>query len=433
METKNVLKSSQLESAISNDMYGNNGAAVHSPVSESEISELLQHANQEGKKVTILSGGTKRGYGGLRNDYDIVLSLADYKGIVEHTPGDMTVTVRPGTTVKELQEFLKEFSQMVSLDPSWPEQATIGGIIASNESGPKRMKYGSARDLVIGLRVAYPDGTIIRTGGKVVKNVAGYDMNKLFIGSMGTLGVITEITMKLRPIPKCESLVKISVPNENLKDVQTFAVKIQDSLMEPVTLELLNPSLSKRLLNKENYHLLIGLEDVENSVRHQAKWIESNKPEGTTAQILNESEAELFWRRFSKASPNSLAHPETEETQAVLKISTKNMDVFEIIREAEALQANSPINIEIHGGMGHGITYAILTGKKSEIISAIGKLRDQAEMRKGYAVAKHLPYEWRKEVDVWGPQPAYFFLLKDIKKKVDSNNTLNHQRFVGGI
>ncbi|MDA6161842.1 FAD-binding oxidoreductase, partial [Escherichia coli] len=108
----------------------------------------------------------------------------------------MTVTVRSGTRFKDLQDYLAKHNQKISLDPFWPENATIGGIIAANESGPKRLGYGSARDAVIGLRTVYPDGKVIRSGGRVVKNVAGYDMNKLFIGSMGTLGVISEITLK---------------------------------------------------------------------------------------------------------------------------------------------------------------------------------------------------------------------------------------------
>ncbi|WP_082234390.1 FAD-binding oxidoreductase [Halobacillus massiliensis] len=423
METKDVLQSTI-------NGFGNNGTLKYFPVSESEISEILKKANQAGDKVTVVSGGTKRGYGGLKNDYDIVLSLADYKGIVEHTAGDMTVTVRSGTTIQELQDFLKDFGQMVSLDPNWPADATIGGVIAANESGPKRMKYGSARDQVIGLRIVYPDGTLTRTGGKVVKNVAGYDMNKLFIGSMGTLGVITEITMKLRPVPKCESLIQIKVPSGKLDDLRAFSKSIQDSMLEPVTLEIMNPAFSKRILNEESFHLLIGLEDVENSVRYQETWIEANIPEGLPIKIVNGEEACAFWSSFSNAVPNSLS---AKQNQAVLKISTKNMDVFEIIHEAQKLEDEGLEHVESHGGTGHGISYVILTGNKDGVTAAIKKLRAEAEKRKGHAVIKHMPYEWRKETDVWGHNPAYFFLLQGIKEKADPNNTLNHQRFVGGI
>lgn len=149
----------------SSTLFGNSNQNVVSPSSEEEVREILRSANESGQTLTITSG-TKLGYGGLKSDYDLTLSLRKLSGIVEHTVGDMTVTVKPGTTMKELQDYLRKHNQMVALDPSWPSHATIGGIVASNDSGPKRLKYGSARDHVIGMRIVYPDGKIIRTGGK---------------------------------------------------------------------------------------------------------------------------------------------------------------------------------------------------------------------------------------------------------------------------
>ncbi|MFG6118912.1 FAD-binding oxidoreductase [Thalassobacillus sp. B23F22_16] len=432
MEIRDIPQSTA-SLVLKDEKFGNSGAELAEPTSEEEIANVLRKANEEGKKVAVVSGGTKRGYGGLKDDYDILLSLSQYKGIVEHTAGDMTVTVRPGTTIKELQQFLNDFGQMVSLDPAWPEQATIGGIIAANESGPKRMKYGSARDQVIGLRVAYPDGTIIRTGGKVVKNVAGYDMNKLFIGAMGTLGVITEITMKLRPVPKAESLVKLFVPKEQLQDLKEFIVNIQDSMVEPASLEMINPALSKKLLNREVYTLLVAFEDVENSVWYQEQWMEEHVPAGMSVDISNRDKAKEFWHAFATLAPNSLTDQESGSTKAVLKIGTKNMDVLAMMAVEETMTDIDQLDIEIHGGLGHGITTVILTGEEPQVKQAIHQFRAEAESKKGYAVVKHLPVKLRKEIDVWGKKPSYFFLFEGIKKKNDPNNTLNYQRFLGGI
>src|SRR5690606_11710977 len=160
----------------------------------------------------VVAGGTKRGYGGTLQQADILLSLEKYKGIVEHSVGDLTLTVKAGTTLKEISDELAKKGQRLPLDTPWPEYATIGGILSANDSGPKRLLHGSGRDLVIGTRIVYADGRVIRTGGKTVKNVAGYDMNKLFIGAMGTLGVISEVTVKLRPLPKYEGLVLLHFP-----------------------------------------------------------------------------------------------------------------------------------------------------------------------------------------------------------------------------
>src|SRR5699024_5693105 len=202
---------------------GNSGRQEIEAHSEDDISNVLRYANEHEKTVNIISGGTKRGYGGAMKEADILLSLAGCEGIVEHSIGDLTLTVRPGTTLKEISDRLAEHGQCLALDPSWPELATIGGIISANESGPKRLLYGSARDLVIGTRIVYADGRVIRTGGKVVKNVAGYDMNKLFIGVMGTLGIISEITLKLRPLPKYEGLSLLHFPDDREQGIHDFA------------------------------------------------------------------------------------------------------------------------------------------------------------------------------------------------------------------
>src|SRR5690606_23803693 len=151
------------------------------PNEEEQIATILKFANDNKLTINIEGMGTKRGFGGTIERADIVMSLKNYTGITEHSVGDMTMTVKAGTPFIEIQQYLSEYNQTVPLDPTDQEEATIGGIIAANDSGPKRLGYGSARDLVIGLRIAYPNGQIIRTGGKVVKNVAGYDMNKLFI------------------------------------------------------------------------------------------------------------------------------------------------------------------------------------------------------------------------------------------------------------
>lgn len=169
-ELKAILPETQVETEKQAlHPLGNSGKVAVYPQSEEEVSKILQYANTNGKKITIIGGGTKRGFGGLVECADILLSLANYSGIVEHAAADMVVTVKSGTPFQQLQDYLAEYNQKVALDPAWPQYATVGGVIAANESGPKRLGYGSARDSVIGLRTVYPDGTVIRSGGKVVK------------------------------------------------------------------------------------------------------------------------------------------------------------------------------------------------------------------------------------------------------------------------
>ncbi|MCZ0755059.1 FAD-binding oxidoreductase [Anoxybacillus sp. J5B_2022] len=414
---------------------GNGGKVAVYPQSEEAISKIVKYAHQNGKKIAIIGGGTKRGFGGLVECADILLSLANYSGIVEHAVADMVVTVKSGTPFQQLQDYLAEYNQKVALDPAWPQYATVGGVIAANESGPKRLGYGSARDSVIGLRTVYPDGTVIRSGGKVVKNVAGYDMNKLFIGSMGTLGILSEVTIKLRPLPKYESLVLLSFQTGDIDSIRSFAVQFLDSMMEPVCLELLNPSLAERLVGQRAYTLAIGFEDVESAVHYQEEFVQRIQPPNTTIAIFSPQEARSFWNTFYQIGPNGANMKEDGNTvvEAVVKIGVVNLDVLHILRESELLQDVCHVNIEAHGGLAHGLCQVYIKGAAESVTAAIEQLRATAVQRKGYAIVKHLPLSLRRTIDVWGGKPSYFFLLEGIKTKIDPNRILNDQRFVGGI
>ncbi|HEV2010434.1 MAG TPA: FAD-binding oxidoreductase [Candidatus Limnocylindria bacterium] len=171
------------------------------PDSPERCAEVLRECADAGWTVRVRGGGTKD-HLGARRETDVVVETAGLGGIVDHVPDDLTVTVRGGMRFDALRAALAEHGQLLPLDPPHTARgATVGGIIAANSSGFGRYRYGGVRDLLLGLRAALPDGTIARAGGRVVKNVAGYDLNKLFIGSLGTLGVIVEATFKILPVP----------------------------------------------------------------------------------------------------------------------------------------------------------------------------------------------------------------------------------------
>jgi glycolate oxidase FAD binding subunit len=410
---------------------GNRGNYIVTPRSEEEMSRILKYVNDTNQTINILGGGTKLGFGGQRERADLLFSLAGYKGIIEHSIGDMTMTVRAGTTMEEIIRTLAKKGQMVPADPAWSHYSTIGGVIASNESGPKRLKYGSARDFVIGLRVVYPDGRVIRTGGKVVKNVAGYDMNKLFIGSMGTLGVISEVTLKLKPIPQYESLIYLSFSKEEIGAVKSFVQDLLNSHMEPVTIEFINPSLNKALFQKDAYGLLICFEDHEKSVYTQETWVLDRCPKGVRSEVLHQEEAKEVWQRFSEMGPRGASA--ASDQRIALKIGSKNRDVFSIIEKCDPLAEKRGVKVEVHGGLGHGLSKAFLEGNPEDLISFIADLREVAETDSGYVVCTHLPFWLRQKIEVWGKVPTHFFLLEGIKRAIDPKGCLNVGRFIGGI
>ncbi|WP_164215897.1 FAD-binding oxidoreductase [Virgibacillus sp. YIM 98842] len=432
---EDVLPAEQVKAGNdSSHLLGNSGVQTMEAYSEKDISSVLAYAHENDKTVHVISGGTKRGFGGEMEQADILLSLANCKGIVEHSAGDLTMTVRPGTTLKEITDELSKSGQFAALDTPWPEMATIGGIISANDSGPKRLLYGSARDLVIGLRVVYPDGRVIRTGGKVVKNVAGYDMNKLFIGAMGTLGVISEITIKLRPLPKYEGLSLLHFSRGKEKEIHNFSVRLLDSMMEPAALELLTPSLAERLIGKSSYTLAIAFEDREKAVFEQEKWIKENLPDGVEHTILHQENAKKWWEGFRHIGPNGYNDENNEATsRAALKIGSNNLDVLVHLQAAEQLAEAHHVDAAGHGGLGHGISRIFVRGLPEDIVSYIHALRAKAEEKLGYAVCTHLPFALRETVSVWGDQPGHFALLEGIKQTNDPKRILNRKRFVGGI
>src|SRR5213592_2915920 len=173
---------------------------VIEPGAERELAEILRLSNEAGLAVIPRGNGTKLGWGNPPTRADLILSTTRLNEIIEHAWADLTVTVEAGCTIQRLQETLAQHGQRLALDPLWPEKATIGGVLSANDSGALRLRFGALRDLIIGATIALADGTLAESGGKVVKNVAGYDLPKLVTGSLGTLGVITRAVFRLHPL-----------------------------------------------------------------------------------------------------------------------------------------------------------------------------------------------------------------------------------------
>ncbi|MDQ3811771.1 MAG: FAD-binding oxidoreductase, partial [Chloroflexota bacterium] len=209
------------------------------PTSAEAVAEALRAADSAGHAVMPVGGGTHLDLGMPPARQDVLLSTVGLNRVVEYEPADLTVTVEAGMRFMDLQAMLREQGQMVALDPPVAAESTIGGVVAANLSGPVRFAHGTARDLVIGTRVANANGTLTRAGGRVVKNVAGYDLNKLYIGSLGTLGVIVELGFKLAPIPPSTATLVGQFASQD--DVRTVVRGVLHSPLSPLAVELLGP------------------------------------------------------------------------------------------------------------------------------------------------------------------------------------------------
>src|SRR6266849_5356332 len=209
---------------------------VVEPGTEKELASVLRHANEVGLAVIPRGSGTKLGWGNPPSRADLILSTARLNKILEHAWADLTVTVEAGCTIQKLQDALAQHGQRLALDPLWPEKATVGGVLSTNDSGALRLRFGALRDLVIGVTLALSDGTLASSGGKVVKTVAGYDLPKLATGAFGTLGVITRSVFRLHPSPR--GAKSFSFSSKTFQAMQDVILSIQDSKLAHTALQI---------------------------------------------------------------------------------------------------------------------------------------------------------------------------------------------------
>src|SRR5215470_16789702 len=230
-----ILGAELLSAATTADnVSGIHPQLILEPANESQLVAALRLANESKVAVIPRGGGTKLEWGNPPVRANLILSTTRLNKILEHAWADLTVTAEAGCKVQALQETLAQHGQRLALDPLWPEKATIGGVLSTNDSGALRLRFGALRDLIIGVTVALPDGTLASSGGKVVKNVAGYDLPKLVTGALGTLGVITRAVFRLHPLPLNTRSFTISVGSPD--EAQNVVLAIQDSKLAHVAL-----------------------------------------------------------------------------------------------------------------------------------------------------------------------------------------------------
>ena len=398
---------------------------VVEPETEEQVAAVLAFADRGGLTVLPRGGGTQAGMGLPPRGGDIVLSLARLNAILEHAPHDQTVSVQAGLTLSELQAALEKTHQWLALDPVVAEGATIGGLIATNVSGARRLRYGGVRDQIIGVRVALADGTLAKGGGKVVKNVAGYDMPKLFTGSLGTLGVIVAATFRLYPQPADSRTVLIAAPSPTaLCDI---AVKVIASPLVPTVIDIVQDEAGGGCT------LAVRFESgVTEAVAEQRKGLHTLAGElGTGARTLAGEEEAVFWREATGGLAPATGAQAGESI--LLKASLLVSEVAGWLGALEGIARQRGLAARWRAHAGHGIVYARLSGGNAAVLGkAVGEARAVAGARRGSVVVIDAPPAIAREIDMWGPTGA-LDVMRRVKEQFDPHATLNRGRFVGGI
>jgi glycolate oxidase FAD binding subunit len=398
--------------AAADAVAGGQPKLVIEPGTESELAKVLRLSNEAGLAVIPRGGGTKLGWGNAPARADLILSTERLTKIIEHAWADLTVTVEAGCTIQKLQETLAQHGQRLALDPLWPEKATVGGVLSTNDSGALRLRFGAQRDLIIGATIALPDGTLASSGGRVVKNVAGYDLPKLVTGALGTLGVITRAVFRLHPLPR--NTRSFSVSAANAEEAQRFVLAVQDSKLAHTCLQSHFSSEAPPVSNILFEGTEAGLAAQEAQLR---KLAESARVGVASKSTWNAREE--LWGRSEAA------------TTAIAKISilpsnlARTMDLVKRTTNAHQLQWKALV-------YPTGLGWLRLGGKESSLRDALQTLRSELQSQNGSLVALHRP-DKMSDFDVWGNAGDALPLMKAVKLQLDPNNTLNPGRFVGGI
>jgi len=409
-ELAEIVGKEHLRAATAADAIdGVEAQMVAEPGTAEDLARALRWAHAAGVKVSPRGGGTKLGWGNPPAACDLVLSTARLNRVLEHAWADMTVIVEAGCRVADLQKTLAEQGQRLALDPLWPERATIGGILSTNDSGTLRARYGSLRDLIIGITVALPDGTLAKSGGKVVKNVAGYDLAKLFTGALGTLGVIVQAIFRLHPLPRESRSLSFSGTPESLNQL---LLAIQASKLTFTGLQLRAAQGSA--------HLDIRFDGTAAGIQAQVKQVQqiAGSMAASDAPANAWTSHQAIW---DGATPALLTKFSVLPAQFAAVCAL-------VERSAGAQSLAWKIVVQ---SVGAG--YARLEGNEQGLRTALPTLRDELAKMGGTLVALGCPVAVKRGLDAWGPPSDAQPLMVRVKQRFDPDGTLNPGRFVGGI
>ncbi len=391
-----------------------------------ELTEILKLAERERWRVIPAGAGTWLTVGNRPVQFQLVVSTEKMNRVLEYEPADLTATVQAGCSLAEFNRQAAQHRQFIPLDPFGDANSTLGGIIATASSGPMRCGYGTPRDWLIGIRVVHPNGGVTKAGGKVVKNVAGYDLCKLYTGSFGSLAVFAEMSFKLRALPSAEkTMVFYAADAESLC---WLALRISDSDVQPAAMELISPSADLSLpLDARRFALVLRflneVETVEFQLNEAARI--GHDFERT---VMSDADAEAFWTAYHET--------ETDDLWAYnLRLSALPADLNDVVKDVGQFLPQSVWRA--HAGNGvlrvlakEDLFEGLQTKRRPKFIS---ELRQLTQARGGQLVMLNAPQMLKDQLDTWGEVGSISRLMRELKNRFDPDAQLSPGRFIGGI
>ena len=390
---------------------------VFEPASLDEAAETMRSLARDRLAVTFVGGGTKLDLGHPPARLDAVVRTGRLAGVREHAPSDQIVAVEAGMTVAALQRLLAPHRQRLALDPPDAERATVGGVLAANAFGPRRTRFGAVRDLVIGITLVRADGAVARGGGKVVKNVAGFDLPRLMCGSLGTLGLVAEVVFRLHPLPEASATVAIDGLSPGA--VRALATAALDAHLEPVALAALPGASGDR------FRAAARFEGFGPGVRDQVeRLLALAARDGRRGERLEGAEEAALWGAHDALRGSGDVRAKATFPPAALE------------RAAEALR---PLAGALRGGailLHPALGIAFVAGaldRAEDVAPTLEGAREALRPDHGAIVLEAAPPALRARADVWGPPPAALQVMRRLKAELDPDGRLAPGRFVGGL
>ena len=401
----------QVEVRDSDAILGVRPQLAFAPASIEECAATMAYTARKQLQIGFIGGGTALDLGPAPNGLDAVVRTERLTRIVEHVPADMVVVVEAGVTLGALQAALAAHGQRLALDPPWPERATIGGLVATGAFGPRRARYGAIRDLIIGVTLVLADGTVARGGGKVVKNVAGFDLPKIACGSLGTLAMIATASFRLHPLP--ERTATVLVPGVRGRDVYSLILAARAAQLEPSSAVALTAEAGR-------FDVGVQFEGFGRGVEQQvARMLKLGRSAGTAAEPLSDAAAAAFWRRHDAV-----------RSAAPLRVRATCLPLqFQDIADPMAALGD----VAWYAMLGMGFAGGAV-GDVAATTAAVLAAREELERLGGSLVVETAPAAFRAAVEPWGRlPPPTFKLMQQLKLRFDHAWRLNSGRFVGGL
>jgi glycolate oxidase FAD binding subunit len=384
---------------------------VATPASATQVAAGVRLCSEARATVIPWGGGSAMALGNPPRQGGVVLKTVGLDRVIEHDAANLTVTAQSGITMNALQSALAAQKQFVPIDPPFSARATLGGTVAANLNGARRGFYGSVRDLVIGMKVVLASGEAIKAGGKVVKNVAGYDMCKLFTGSLGTLGIITEVTVRI--VPMAESAATF-IGRGTAAHAKRFIEELSHSRLLPAAVFLVREKAPK------DWRIGAWCEGFTETVeRHLREFQATAGRLGMTRDVARDENHVQFW--------NAVSNLPLKSDHVVYRVTLPRAAIFDFLERIEDWNST-----EIAGDASMGTIWLVFPANKATL-ARFSEIERMAREWRGHAVVFSAPAALKAAVDVWGTSPPTLSLMREIKSRFDPHELLNPGRFVGGL